>query len=70
MFAFFDDILGFFNIIFSAITHFFKSLFYMLELIVSATSIQSVLIPLLPSIIGISVSVVLGIAVVKLLVGR
>lgn len=70
MFAFFDDILGFFNVIFSAIVHFFQSLFYLFQLIMTATNIQTTLLPLLPSIIGLSLGVVLAIGVVKLLVGR
>lgn len=70
MFDFFDRVIGFLEIIWSAIEHFFKSIFYLFELIIAGNSIQYVLVPLLPSIIGISFTIVIAVCVVKLIIGR
>lgn len=70
MFDFFDQVLGFFEILFSAIKHIFTSLFYLLELVISGASVQGYITPLVPSIIGLSFTIVMAVAIVKLIVGR
>lgn len=67
---FFDSIVSFFEYLINIIGNIFSSLYYFFELIKGSVFIPIQLSGITPSIINVSIMVVVGIAVIKLLIGR
>lgn len=67
---FFDSIVSFFEYLINIIGNIFSSLYYFFDLIQGAVFIPMQLSGITPSIINVSIMVVVGIAVIKLLIGR
>lgn len=70
MFAFFDQIIGYIELIWNFVLSFFKALGFAISALVSSITIPTTLIVYLPTFLGASVSIVIGVYLVKFLLGR
>lgn len=70
MFEFFNTIVGFFELGWSIIVHFFQSLYYLLQMLFTTRSFIGTVFTFFPAIIMTGVTVVFAIALIKVLVGR
>ena len=70
MFAFFDQIIGYIELIWNFVLSFFKALGFAISALVSSITIPTTLIAYLPTFLGASVSIVIGVYLVKFLLGR
>lgn len=70
MFAFFDQIVGWLDMLGTMITSFFTSLGTLLSVIVNAFNFTSLVTIYFPGVLSAGIGITLAFAVVKFLVGR
>ena len=70
MFDFFDQIVGFFEVIWEVVVNTINSLVQLLNIVSTFLTVQTTLLPLLPSFLMTSVLIVIAIGTAKLIVGR
>jgi len=70
MLNFFQEIIGFVETIFDFFVSFIESLLMALGFIISSAPFNVVVASMMPTIIGTSVTIVVGIAIAKFLLGR
>lgn len=70
MFDFFNQALGFFETIFNFFLNVLDTGVRLIELVLKAFVVPSELIGILPSFIGVSLSIVLAVSIVKFIFGR
>lgn len=66
---FFDWIVNFFETIYSLVVNLVNSIFTLLGVVYSSLNLPAFILPVVPPIIGASISAVLGIGIAKLIVG-
>lgn len=70
MFDFFDSLIGYIEVVFEYISTIIGSLITFVTIIPQAISFPLSLIGLLPVLIGTSLLTVIGVSVIKLIIGR
>ena len=70
MFKFFDQVLGFFETLFSFFLNFIESLLMALAVIAESIIYTPVLVGLVPAVVGSAVTIGIAIYVVKFIIGR
>lgn len=70
MFQFFDTIAGFFELIGQYLLTIIESLISFITLIPHAVSIPLSIVGFMPALIGTSILAVIGVSIIKLIIGR